>query len=195
MGFLGVGLFEIANCSDKVLLEAFADILFPCSFMESVNSSSAFLTWRGCVVGVSSSFKTSQEFSPGYVLSKGFALIIRSFLWVVGSLTGSGILDFSCSSDGSLEPCPDKLSNPLRLPQVFYNQGLSSLCRCVIYVRAEHWPRLIPVGKYTSAHRAGGPTPYKGWVPPARWVSAAAASPGPPTARGGGWTTFRAKIN
>ena len=26
----------------------------------------------------------------------------------------------------------------LRLPQVFYNQGLSSLCRCVSYVRAEH---------------------------------------------------------
>ena len=23
---------------------------------------------------------------------------------------------------------------PLRLPQVFYNQGLSSLCRCVSYV-------------------------------------------------------------
>ena len=27
---------------------------------------------------------------------------------------------------------------PLRLPQVFYNQGLSSLRRCVRYVRAEH---------------------------------------------------------
>ena len=27
---------------------------------------------------------------------------------------------------------------PLRLPQVFYNQGLSRLCRCVSYVRAEH---------------------------------------------------------
>ena len=26
----------------------------------------------------------------------------------------------------------------LRLPQVFYNQGLSRLCRCVSYVRAEH---------------------------------------------------------
>ena len=26
----------------------------------------------------------------------------------------------------------------LRLPQVFYNQGLTSLCRCVSYVRAEH---------------------------------------------------------
>ena len=73
----------------------------------------------------------------------------------------------------------------LRLPQLFYNQDLSSLCRCVSYVQAEHWPRLIPVGKYTSAHRAGGPTPYKGWVPPARWVSAGAASPGPPTARVG----------
>ena len=36
------------------------------------------------------------------------------------------------------------------------------------------------MGKYTSAPRAGGPTPYKGWVPPARWVSADAASAGPP---------------
>ena len=27
---------------------------------------------------------------------------------------------------------------PLRLPQVFYNQGLSSLRRSVSYVRAEH---------------------------------------------------------
>ena len=26
----------------------------------------------------------------------------------------------------------------LRLPQVFYNQGLSSLCRSLSYVRAEH---------------------------------------------------------
>ena len=56
------------------------------------------------------------------------------------------------------------LSKTLRLPQVFYNQGLSSLRRSVSYVRAEHWPRLIPVGKYTSAPRAGGPTPYKGWA-------------------------------
>ena len=31
-----------------------------------------------------------------------------------------------------------RLVGPLRLPQVFYNQGLSSLCRCVSYVRAEH---------------------------------------------------------
>ena len=28
-------------------------------------------------------------------------------------------------------------------------------------------------------------TPYTGWVPPAQWVSADAASPGPPTARVG----------
>ena len=63
----------------------------------------------------------------------------------------------------------------LRLPQLFYNQDLSSLCRCVSYVQAEHWPRLIPVGKYTSAHLAGGPPPYTGWVPPARGVSADAA--------------------
>ena len=31
-----------------------------------------------------------------------------------------------------------QLKEPLRLPQVFYNQGLSRLCRCVSYVRAEH---------------------------------------------------------
>ena len=43
--------------------------------------------------------------------------------------------------------------------------------------------RFDTLGKQTSAHLAGGPTPYKGWVPPARWVSAGAASPGPPTAR------------
>ena len=45
--------------------------------------------------------------------------------------------------------------------------------------------RFDTLGKQTSAHLAGGPTPYKGWVPPARWVSAGAASPGPPTARVG----------
>ena len=31
-----------------------------------------------------------------------------------------------------------EMVSPLRLPQVFYNQGLSSLCRCVSYVGAEH---------------------------------------------------------
>ena len=31
-----------------------------------------------------------------------------------------------------------ELLRPLRLPQVFYNQGLSSLRRSVSYVRAEH---------------------------------------------------------
>ena len=36
--------------------------------------------------------------------------------------------------------------------QVFYNKGLSSLCRCVSYAQAEHWSRLIPVGKYISAY-------------------------------------------
>ena len=45
--------------------------------------------------------------------------------------------------------------------------------------------RFDTLGKQTSAHLAGGPTPYKGWVPPARWVSADAASAGPPTARVG----------
>ena len=45
--------------------------------------------------------------------------------------------------------------------------------------------RFDTLGKQTSAHLAGGPTPYKGWVPPAWWVSAGAASPGPPTARVG----------
>ena len=45
--------------------------------------------------------------------------------------------------------------------------------------------RFDTLGKQTSAHLAGGPTPYKGWVPPAWWVSADAASAGPPTARGG----------
>ena len=45
--------------------------------------------------------------------------------------------------------------------------------------------RFDTLGTQTSAHLAGGPTPYKGWVPPARWVSAGAASPGPPTAQVG----------
>ena len=45
--------------------------------------------------------------------------------------------------------------------------------------------RFDTLGKQTSAHLAGGPPPYKGWVPPARWVSADAASAGPPTARVG----------
>ena len=31
-----------------------------------------------------------------------------------------------------------QVSKALCLPQVFYNQGLSSLCRCVSYMRAEH---------------------------------------------------------
>ena len=43
--------------------------------------------------------------------------------------------------------------------------------------RQEHCPWLIPVGKLNSTHRAGGPTSYTGWVPPARWVGVAAASP------------------
>ena len=45
--------------------------------------------------------------------------------------------------------------------------------------------RFDTLGKQTSAHLAGGPTPYTGWVPPARWVSADAASPSPPIAREG----------
>ena len=49
--------------------------------------------------------------------------------------------------------------------------------------------RFDTLGKQTSAHRAGGPTPYKGWVPPARWVSADAASAGGIAAHPrGGWT-------
>ena len=51
--------------------------------------------------------------------------------------------------------------------------------------------RFDTLGKQTFAHRAGGPTPYTGLVPPARWVSAAAASPGPPTVRAG-WQPARA---
>ena len=51
--------------------------------------------------------------------------------------------------------------------------------------------RFDTLGKQTSAHLAGGPTPYTGWVPPARWVSAGAASPSPPTARAG-WQPARA---
>ena len=36
------------------------------------------------------------------------------------------------------EPVGRKKARSLRLPQVFYNQGLSSLRRSVSYVRAEH---------------------------------------------------------
>ena len=35
--------------------------------------------------------------------------------------------------------------------------------------------RFDPLGKQPSAHLAGGPPPYTGWVPPARGVSADAA--------------------
>ena len=46
--------------------------------------------------------------------------------------------------------------------------------------------RFDTLGKQTSAPLAGGPPPYTGGVPPARGVSADAASPGPPPARGVG---------
>ena len=45
--------------------------------------------------------------------------------------------------------------------------------------------RFDTLGKQTSAPLAGGPPPYMGRVPPARGVSADAASPGPPPARAG----------
>ena len=41
------------------------------------------------------------------------------------------------------------------------------------------------LGKTDSAHRAGGPTPYRGWIPPERWVGGASILPPKPTAQGG----------
>ena len=56
-------------------------------------------------------------------------------------------------------------SGSLWLPQAS-NQTLCRQCTCVGYVRAEHWARFIPVGKWTTAHRPGPPIVRVRWVSP-----------------------------
>ena len=46
----------------------------------------------------------------------------------------------------------EKQPGALRLPQVFYNQGLSSLCRCVSYVRAGQRSVSLEYQTCTSAY-------------------------------------------
>ena len=77
----------------------------------------------------------------------------------------------------------------LSQPPTFHR--LSSPYQLLEYQTDMRRCRFDTLGKQTSAHLAGGPTPYTGWVPPARWVSAGAASPSPPTARAG-WQPARA---